>query len=444
MVKLTTISHLQGVQGKGIFSRPCINKELLEQYHDGLIVSSACLGGEIPQAILSGRPDAARKVASWYQRVFGDDFYLEIQDHALEEDRVVNVEIAAISTELGIKMVATNDSHFISCLDAEAHDAMICIKTGKLVSDEKRMRYSGSEYLKSEEEMRLLFRDHLPPDIIFAAIENTSEIARKIERYDIIGNPQFPTPEIPEGLTPEDYVSEIAWNGLASRLECKSVSDIKEDYRDRLDYELKMICKMGFSKYFLVVWDYIKFARDSGIPVGAGRGSAAGSLVAYAMRITNIDPVHHGLMFERFLNPDRKSMPDIDSDFCKARRGEVIEYVANKYGKDKVAQIATFSRLTSKAVLKDMGRVLGVAYKESDGMTKLIPTVRGTPSSLSEMISDKSPEPKFRENYNKHPHVRRLDDCETFETQEVHFEQAYGFKVVHSILRYRISLFCPL
>ncbi|MEH2206996.1 MAG: DNA polymerase III subunit alpha [Nostoc sp.] len=410
LVKLTTISHLKGVQGKGIFSRPCINKDLLKQYHEGLIVTSACLGGEIPQAILSNRPDAARKVAQWYKDVFGDDYYLEIQDHGSQEDRIVNVEIVKIARELGIKIVATNDSHFISCFDVEAHDALLCIQTGKLIIEDKRMRYSGTEYLKSGEEMRQLFRDHLPDDVIVEAVATTEEVADKVEPYHIMGEPQIPTPPIPSGHTADTYAEDVAWSGLLERLNRKSRQEVDSVYKERLEYELKMIQQMGFSKYFLVVWDYIKFARDNNIPVGPGRGSAAGSLVAYAMRITNIDPVHHGLLFERFLNPERKSMPDIDTDFCIEQRDKVIEYVTEKYGADRVAQIITFNRLTSKAVLKDVARVLNIPYGEADKMAKMIPVVRGKPTKLKVMVSDKTPEPEFKEKYDKEPHVRHWLD----------------------------------
>ncbi|HEY9675566.1 MAG TPA: DNA polymerase III subunit alpha [Waterburya sp.] len=406
LVKLTTISHLKGIQGKGIFSRPCINKDLLKQYHEGLIVTSACLGGEVPQAILKGDPKLAREVAQWYKNVFGDDYYLEIQDHGSIEDRIVNVEIVKIARELGIKIVATNDSHFISCYDVEAHDALLCIQTGKLIEEEKRMRYSGTEYLKSAEEMAKLFRDHLPDEVIEEAIANTVEVSEKVKPYDIMGEPRITNYPVPSGHTPDTYLEELAWEGLLERLKCRSWNEINPVYKQRLDYELKMLQQMGFSTYFLVVWDYIKFARDQGIPVGPGRGSAAGSLVAYALRITNIDPVHHGLLFERFLNPERKSMPDIDTDFCIERRDEVIDYVTRKYGKDKVAQIITFNRLTSKAVLKDVARVLDIPYKEADQMAKLIPVVRGKPTKLSVMISEETPAPEFREAYQKDPKVQ--------------------------------------
>jgi DNA polymerase III subunit alpha len=399
LVKLTTVSHLKGMLGTGIFVRPCVNKELLEQYHEGLIVTSACLGGEIPQCILKGDLQRAKEVAKWYKKVFRDDYYLEIQDHGYPEDRIVNVQIVKLARELGIKIIATNDSHFTSCYDVEAHDALLCIQTNKLIIDEKRLRYSGTEYLKSPEEMRQLFCDHLSNDIIEDAIANTIEISDKIEIYKVLGEPRIPDYPVPAGYTPDSYVEEVAWQGLIERLKCRSRAELDPTYKERLEYELKMLQKMGFSTYFLVVWDYIKFARDNNIPVGPGRGSAAGSLVAYALKITNIDPVHHGLLFERFLNPERKSMPDIDTDFCIDRRNEMIDYVTEKYGEGNVAQIITFNRLTSKAVLKDVARTLGVSYADSDRMAKLIPVARGKPAKLKVMISDKTPEQSFKQAY---------------------------------------------
>jgi DNA polymerase-3 subunit alpha len=412
LVKLTTLSHLQGVQGKGIFSRPCINKDLLEQYHEGLMVTSACLGGEVPQAILQKRPDVARRVAQWYKDLFGDDYYLEIQDHGSPEDRVVNVEILAIARELAIPIICTNDSHYISCNDVEAHDALLCIQTGKLLTEDKRLRYSGTEYLKSADEMRRLFRDHLEPAVIEEAIANTLAVADKVEEYTgILGQPRIPDFPLPEGFTDAGaYMAAVAREGLVQRMKVASYGDIAQDYRDRLDYEIEMMIQMGFPTYFLVVWDYIRFARENQIPVGPGRGSAAGSLVAYAMGITNIDPVHHGLLFERFLNPERKSMPDIDTDFCIERRDEVIKYVTRRYGEDRVAQIITFNRMTSKAVLKDVARVLDIPYAESDRMAKLIPVARGKPTKLKVMISDETPAPEFKEKYDTDPQTRRWVD----------------------------------
>jgi DNA polymerase-3 subunit alpha len=407
LVKLTTISHLEGVQGKGIFSRPCINKELLKQYRKGLVVTSGCLAGEVPQAILQRRPDIARQVAAWYQDLFGEDYYLEIQDHGSKEDRFVNVQIVKIASELGIKIILTNDSHFVSCLDVEAHDALLCIQTGKNIIEEKRMRYSGTEYLKSPDEMRSLCRDHLEDHVIEEAINNTLEVLSKMGNYDIFGESRIPDYQVPEGHTHDSYIAEIAWKGLLERFESHSVDQIPPAYQERMKFELDIIAQKGFSSYFLVVWDYIRYARQAGIPVGPGRGSAAGSLVAYCMRITNIDPVHYGLLFERFLNPERKSMPDIDTDFCIDRREELIRYVTQKYGSDRVAQIITFNRMTSKAILKDVGRVLDIPYSEADKMAKMIPVSRGKPAKLKEMIGDQTPAPEFKEKYEKDPKIKR-------------------------------------
>jgi DNA polymerase III subunit alpha len=400
LVKLTTVSHLKGRQGKGIFSRPCINKELLEQYSEGLIVTSGCLAGEIPQLILQGELAEALKIALWYKELLGNDYYLEIQDHGQWEDRIVNVEIVKIAQQLEIKVVATNDSHFISCYDVEAHDALLCINTNKLITEDKRLRYTGTEYLKSADEMAQLFRDHLPDEVIEEAIANTLEVAAKVESYDIMGAPRLPNYPVPGDRTPNSYLAEIARDGLRDRFGCGEYLEVEQTYRDRLEFELKVIQDADFATYFLVVWDYIKYAKDNKIPVGPGRGSAAGSLVAYALRITEIDPIHHGLLFERFLNPERKSMPDIDTDFCIENRDKVIKYVTQKYGSDRVAQIITFNKLVSKSVLKDVGRVLNVPYGESDKMTKLIPVVRGKPTKLKAMVSDATPCPEFKAAYD--------------------------------------------
>ncbi|MFM7086509.1 MAG: DNA polymerase III subunit alpha [Cyanobium sp.] len=410
LVKLTSISHLRGMRGRGIFARACIDKQLLQQYSEGLIVATACLGGEIPQAILRGRPDVAREVARWYQEVFGENFYLEIQDHGGIEDRLVNVEIARIGAELGIELIATNDAHYLSSGDVEAHDALLCVLTGKLITDEKRLRYTGTEYIKTKEEMLALFHDHLPAELIERAVANTVKVAQKVEDYDILGRYQMPRFPIPEGFTAVRYLTHVSDQGLRDRLGLGEEDAIPADYGERLQFELQVMEQMGFPTYFLVVWDYIRFARDNGIPVGPGRGSAAGSLVAYALGITNIDPVKHGLLFERFLNPERKSMPDIDTDFCIERRSEVIAYVTERYGEDKVAQIITFNRMTSKAVLKDVARVLDIPYGEADRLAKLIPVVRGKPAKLKEMIGPESPTPEFREKYEGDPKVKHWVD----------------------------------
>lgn len=423
LVKLTTMAHLSGRVGKGIFSRPCINKAQLFQHREGLIVSSACLGGEIPQAILNDDVDAARSVASWYRDVFGDDFYLEIQDHGSAEDKKVNPVLLEISRQLGIKVIATNDSHFTSCLDSEAHDAMICIQTGKLLSDEKRLRYAGNEYFKSFDEMRQCFVDHLPIDAIDEALYNTLNAAEKVGTYELFGAtriPDFPTPQnFVHSL--DEYLRHVAREGLQSRLRIRSSSGLFTDtemnrYETRLEEELGMIIRMGFSSYFLVVWDYIRHARDIKIPVGPGRGSAAGSLVAFALRITDIDPIKFNLLFERFLNPERRSMPDIDTDFSVEGREKVIQYVTNRYGGDRVAQIITFNRLTSKAVIKDVARVHNVPYAEADRLAKLVPVVRGKPATLSQLMSEKTPSKEFKSMVEKNPSYKLwLDKAQRIE-----------------------------
>jgi len=410
LVKLTTISHLNGMRGRGIFSRPCIDKRLLMKYKEGLIISTACLGGEIPQAILKGKIDDAENIASWYKKIFKDDFYLEIQDHGSLEDRIVNVEMINIGKKLGIKIVATNDAHYISNKDVGAHDALLCVLTGKLINDKKRLRYTGTEYIKGEKEMLKLFNDHLEINVIREAIQNTVEVSEKVEEFDLFGEYRMPKYPFLQEKKAIDYLKEVSELGLKNRLKKSTYNEIDNDYKSRLSAELKIIENMGFPDYFLVVWDYIKFARDNLIPVGPGRGSAAGSLVAYSLQITNIDPVKHGLLFERFLNPARKSMPDIDTDFCIDRRNEVIDYVTEQYGEDKVAQIITFNKMTSKAVLKDVARVMDISYGESDKLAKLIPVVRGKPYKLNEMIDVKTPCPEFKEKYDNDLKVKKWVD----------------------------------
>lgn len=430
LVHLTTYAHLYGKIGSGIFARPCVNKAMLYHYRDGLVVTSGCLGGEVAQAILSDRPDVARKVAQWYKDVFNDDYYLEMQDHGSAEDKKVNREIVEIGKELSIPIVVTNDSHFTSCLDAEAHDALVCIQTGKLIEDEKRLRYAGNEYFKSVGEMRECFQDHVASEDIESALVNTLQVAEKVEPYHLFGETRIPSFALPPSWSPFDggkasnqadaqasqqarYLVMVAEEGLRDRLEARmesglisrepSVEIVRKQYFDRLHSELTMIEKMGFASYFLVVWDYIRFARGEGIPVGPGRGSAAGSLVAFSLRITDIDPIQYNLLFERFLNPERKSMPDIDTDFSVEGRERVIQYVTEKYGEDHVAQIITFNRLTSKAVLKDVARVHRVPYSEADKLAKLIPVVRGKPASLDKMLGKDSPSKDFKKLISSQP-----------------------------------------
>ncbi|CAN8071799.1 unnamed protein product [Agarophyton chilense] len=423
LVKLTTLAHLEGVVGRGIFARPCINKAQLYRYREGLIVSSACLGGEIAQAILNDDVDSARTVAMWFRDVFGDDFYLEIQDHGSEEDKKVNPVMLQLSKELSIKVIATNDSHFTSCLDAEAHDALICIQTGKQLTDENRLRYSGTEYFKSIDEMRQCFVDHLPIHAVDEALYNTLQVANKVESYNLFGATRIPDFPIPKKFddSHDGYLRHVSQLGLQERLKARIESGLiqkcsERTYIERLDLELDMIRRMGFSSYFLVVWDYIHFARTCNIPVGPGRGSAAGSLVAFALRITDVDPIPFNLLFERFLNIERRSMPDIDTDFSVEGRERVIEYVTERYGQGRVAQIITFNRLTSKAVLKDVARVHNVSYKEADRLAKLIPVSRGKPATLKELLSSKPPSRDFKKIVEGRPEYREwLDKAQRIE-----------------------------
>ena len=413
LVRLTTLSHLYGVQGRGILKRPCVHKGWLAEHREGLIVTSACLGGEIPQALLANDYDLARRVATWFRDTFGDDFYLELQDHAHPEDRVVNAGLARLADELGIKLVATNDSHFTWKTDADAHDALICIQTAKRVSDKNRMRYSGQEYFKTVEEMRALFRDHLQPEVVDEALHNTAEVARKVQPlYELLSGSEASIPTyapVPPGQSVDQLLRDTAVRGL----ERVRHIDYADAYRERLEHELRIISELGFASYFLIVHDYIAFARHEHIPVGPGRGSAAGSLVAYALRITDVDPIEHGLLFERFLNPERRSMPDIDTDFSVDGRERVIEYVAGKYGRTCVAQIITFNRLTSRAVLRDVARVMGIPLQDADYMSKLIPVTRGKPTSLRDMVNAEAqppPSADFRTRYETDSAVREWVD----------------------------------
>jgi len=349
---------------EGFYYKPRIDDELLEKHHEGLIALSACLAGDIPAAILDGRQGEARRRAGYYRELFGPDgFYLEVQDHGIPEQRTVNREILRISRETGIPLAATNDIHYTHRDDARAHDVLICIGTGKKVSEGKRMKFEHPEfYFKSGDEMAQVFAE-LPE-----AVANTVRIAEAC-RLDIQPQrPQFPVYDVPDGQTPEGFLADLARTGLAERF-----SPVPPEAAKRLEYELSIITSMGFTGYFLIVWDFIHYAKSNGIAVGPGRGSGAGSLVAYSLRITDIDPLKYGLLFERFLNPERVSMPDFDIDFCHRRRDEVISYVTKKYGADKVGQVITFGTLKARAVIRDVARVLDLPYEEADAIAKLIP-----------------------------------------------------------------------
>ena len=348
----------------GYYYKPRVDMEVLQQYHSGIIALSACLAGEVQRYLVKGLYDEAKKVAEKYENCFGKgNFFLELQDHGIPEQQMVNPQLVRMSQETGIELVATNDVHYTYAEDAEAHDILLCIQTGKKLSDENRMRYEGGQYyVKSEEEMRKLF------SFASQAIDNTQKIADRCHVEIEFGVTKLPHFEVPEGYDSWTYLNKLCHEGLVKRY-----PDRHEELLPKLDYELNVIQKMGYVDYFLIVWDFINYARTHGIPVGPGRGSAAGSLVSYTTGITNIDPIKYNLLFERFLNPERVTMPDIDIDFCYERRSEVIDYVVKKYGKDCVSQIVTFGTLAAKGVIRDVGRVMDLPYSFCDTIAKMIP-----------------------------------------------------------------------
>ena len=361
LVKLISTAHLDGFH-----YRPRIDKELLAQHSSGLIGLSGCLAGEINSAIQSNRIDQATQYGAEYRDILGpNNFFIEMHDHGMEEQRQCNRCLPQIAKDLGVGLVAANDVHFLRRSDHQAHDVMLCIGTGKMVSDEQRMRYKPELYFKSPDEMRELFRDF--PE----AITNTLSIGERCHLDLEFGRSKYPEYPAPEGQTREKYLRDLCQQGLRDRYGERALTD--SELQQRLDYELGVLEKTGFVSYILIVWDFIHFAKDRRIPVGPGRGSAAGSLVAYVVGITDIDPLQYGLIFERFLNPDRISPPDIDVDFCEARRGEVLEYVRQKYGERRVAQIITFGKLKAKSVVRDVGRVIGLPYAAADRIAKMIP-----------------------------------------------------------------------
>ncbi len=348
----------------GYYYKPRVDMELLEQYHEGIICLSACLAGEIPRYLAAGMYDEAKKAALRYRDIFGkDNFFLEMQDHGISTQELVNQGLMRMSRDTGIELVATNDCHYTFAEDADPHDILLCIQTGKKLADEDRMRYEGGQYyVKSEEEMRELF-PYAPQ-----AIDNTQKIADRCHVDIEFHNLKLPKFDVPEGYTSWTYLQELCRKGLEERY-----PEITEEISERLDFELNTIRTMGFVDYFLIVWDYVKFAKDNGIIVGPGRGSAAGSIVSYTLGITDLDPLKYNLLFERFLNPERVSMPDIDVDFCFERRQEVIDYVVRKYGSDRVVQIVTFGTLAARGVIRDVGRVLDIPYAQVDTIAKMIP-----------------------------------------------------------------------
>ncbi len=381
---------------EGYYYRPRVDLELLNEYHEGIIALSACLAGEIARHIVRDEPDQAREAAKRYDRIFGHgNFFLELQDHGYPDQKKVNTELLRMHEELDIPLAATNDVHYTRAEDAEAHDILLCVQTGKKLADEDRMRYPGGQfYLKSEEEMRALF------PYAEEALENTAAIAERCNVEIEFGKTKLPHYEVPEGYDSWTYLNKLCRDGLDERY-----PDRKEEAEKRLEYELETIRQMGFVDYFLIVWDYINFARQNDIPVGPGRGSAAGSVVSYCLHITDIDPLEYSLIFERFLNPERVSMPDIDVDFGFERRQEVIDYVTGKYGRDRVTQIITFGTMAARGVLRDVGRVMDLPYGFVDGIAKMVPSELNI--TLDKALVEN---PEFRRSYEGDEQVRRLVD----------------------------------
>ena len=349
----------------GYYYKPRIDKEILEKYHEDLICCSACLAGELPQAILKNDMEKAEETALWFKNLFGEDYYLEIQANSLREQALVNQKLIALSQKLNIPIVATNDAHYLKKEDYYNHEVLLCVQTGKRMTDSDRMSFSTNDfYIKSPEEMEEYFAN------VPQALENTVKIAEKCNVEFEFGNTILPNYDVPpEFETHYDYLRKLSKDGMQKRYGDSIPKEIKE----REEYELSVIKTMGYVDYFLIVWDYINWAKSQGIPVGPGRGSGAGSIVAYAIGITDIDPIKYSLIFERFLNPERISMPDFDVDFCYERRQEVIDYVARKYGHDHVSQIITFGTMSARMVIRDVGRALDVSYAETDKLAKMIP-----------------------------------------------------------------------
>ena len=381
---------------EGYYYKPRVDMEVLETYHEGIIALSACLAGEVQRYLVRGLYEEAKETACKYEKCFGKgNFFLELQDHGIPDQKTVNAGLMRMSEETGIELVATNDVHYTYAEDAEPHDILLCLQTGKKLSDENRMRYEGGQYfVKSEEEMRALF------PYAAQAIENTQKIADRCNVEIEFGVTKLPHFDVPEGYDSWTYLNKLCHEGLVRRY-----PDKHEELLPKLDYELSVIQKMGYVDYFLIVWDFINYARTHGIPVGPGRGSAAGSLVSYTTGITNIDPIRYNLLFERFLNPERVTMPDIDIDFCYERRSEVIDYVIEKYGKDCVTQIVTFGTLAARGVIRDVGRVMDLPYNFCDTIAKNIPNELNITIDKALIMN-----PELRSMYESDETVKRLID----------------------------------
>ena len=380
----------------GFYGKPRIDLELLEQRHEGLIALSACLGGAIPQALLHEDYQGAREYALRLSNMFGPDrFYLELQDHGIEAQRPVNQGLQRLAREEGLPLVITNDAHYLRKEDADMQDVLLCIQTGKTVDDQNRMRFETQEfYLKSEEELRALFPG------CDEAFSNTQKIADMCNVEFTFHEYHLPAYPVPEGYTNEEYFRKLCYEGFQERY-----PEEPKEYRERMEYEISVISSMGYVNYYLIVWDFIHYAKQAGIPVGPGRGSGAGSIVAYCIHITEVDPMKYGLIFERFLNPERVSMPDFDTDFCQERRGEVIDYVYRKYGSDRVAQIVTFGTMAARGAIRDVGRALNFTFAETDVVAKLVPA--GPHVTLKSALQDS---PRFKELYDGDPRVKKLVD----------------------------------
>ena len=390
LMRLTSLGFTEG-----FYRKPRIDYDVLEQHKDGLICLSACLAGDIPRMILSGNETGADRLAVRLHDMFGDDFYLELQDHHLPEQKRVNAALIDMGRRLSIPLVATNDVHYTTREDAQAQDVLLCVQTRTFVDDPDRMKFDTDEfYLKSAEEMASLFK-HAPD-----AIDNTERIASQCDVSMDFSKIHLPVFDVPDGIGHTDYLKDICEKGLYERYDT-----ITDKLKDRLSYELGVIDSMGFTDYFLIVWDFIKYARDNGIMVGPGRGSAAGSLAAYTLRITDVDPIEYSLLFERFLNPDRISMPDIDIDFCIERRQEVIDYVVKKYGADKVAQIITFGTLGAKQVIRDVARALKVPLADADRIAKMVPFALKMTISRAMQEND-----RLMMEYKTNPEIKKLLD----------------------------------
>lgn len=387
---------------EGYYYKPRVDKDLLRQYHEGIIALSACLAGEVQRYLSRGLTEEAKKVALEYQDIFGKgNFFLEMQDHGIPEQQLVNQRQIQLSKETGIELVVTNDIHYTYAEDAKPHDILLCIQTGKKLDDENRMRYEGGQYyVKSPQEMEALF------PYAKQALENTQKIADRCEVEIEFGVTKLPKYDVPDGMTSWEYLNKLCWEGLEKHYRAPS-----RELKERLRYELDTIRSMGYVDYFLIVWDFIKYAKDHGIAVGPGRGSAAGSIVSYCLEITNIDPIRYQLLFERFLNPERVTMPDIDVDFCFERRQEVIDYVVRKYGKDRVVQIVTFGTLAARGVIRDVGRVMDLPYAFVDSIAKMIPQeLNITIDKALQMNSE------LRKTYENDPQVKLLIDmCKRLE-----------------------------